>query len=162
VASRQDAFVKNHPRTIGHPRLAIDRLIVESPAEFRNYIPVLILGLLYLLGCSEDVVRPERTDLPFSLYGILNPTEDRQAIVVFPVQHSLSPLGQEPLDAVVRSTDLETGEVRVWSDSLISDGESGYGHVFWSDFRPAFARAYRIEAIRSDGATSYATVVSAR
>lgn len=124
----------------------------------------ILLGILFLLtvptlsGCREDVVSGDRIDRPFSLYGILNPRVDRQTIVVFPVETERLELRRsEPLDAVVRSTDLETGEVRVWRDSVVTGEHGDYDHVFWSDFRPEFGRSYLIEAIRnSDGAMSSA------
>lgn len=45
-----------------------------------------------------------------------------------------------------------------WADSLVAFEGSGYGHVFQASFRPVYNHTYRIEATRSDGATTWADV----
>ena len=119
----------------------------------------MLLGSLILLGCSEELPIAPPVEMPYSLFGVVNPQADTQAVIVYPVKSgTLEPMGPDPLDAVVRSTDMETGEVRIWRDSVVSDGESGFSHIFWSEFRPAYGRAYRIDAVRSDGAQAGVSV----
>lgn len=119
----------------------------------------MLMGSFMLLGCSEELPIAPPVALPYTLFGVVNPQADTQAVIVYPVESgTLEPMGPEPLDAVVRSTDVETGEVRIWRDSVVSDGESGFSHIFWSAFRPVYGRAYRIDAVRSDGAEAAASV----
>lgn len=135
--------------------------MIRSGRRFRiTYAVVLVLiGSVHLLGCSEDLTSAPPVELPFTLFGVVNPTADTQAVIVYPVESgALRPIGPEPLDAVVRSTDMQTGEVRAWRDSVVSDGESGFSHIFWADFRAEFGREYEIEAVRSDGSESTSTV----
>ncbi len=115
----------------------------------------LLLLALSTAGCSEEVVTAPPTQRPFTLYGILNPIADTQAVLVYPLEPLLQPGAVEPLDAEVRSTDLETGETRRWRDSVVVDARGQYAHIFWTVFRPGFGRTYRIEVERqTDGAKS--------
>lgn len=61
-----------------------------------------------------------------------------------------------PIDAVVRSIDLNTAEMEVWRDSLITFADSSHGHVFMSNLRIKPGHKYRIEVERSDGAITWA------
>lgn len=128
----------------------------RMPAYF--CVAVLAFGSVALVGCSEEVSTASPVDHPFTLYGILNPRANTQTIAVFPIEpERLSPRGAEPLDAVVRSTDLTTGAVRIWRDSVVTNEAGRHEHMFWSDFRAEFGRSYLIEAVRpSDGATTSA------
>ena len=74
---------------------------------------------------------------------------------VFPVEGRLAPRDSALLDAAFRSTDLQSGEARVWRDSLIREPSGLYEHVFWSPFRAAYGHTYRIEVVRSDSAASH-------
>ena len=122
---------------------------------------VLVAGLLALLlsACEEDVVAVLGTDLPFSMFGVLTPQADTQWVRVFPIEGRLKPAPPGLLDARFMSIDLETGEMRVWTDSLIQEENGQYAHVFWSSFLAPFERAYRLEVERSDGAASRVEVV---
>ena len=142
-----------HP--IHNPRSAI-----RNPTRFfARYL--LVAGLLALLfsACEEDVVAVLGTDLPFSMYGVLTPQADTQWVRVFPIEGRLEPAPPGLLDARFTSTDLQTGERRVWNDSLIQEQNKQYAHVFWSPFLTPFDRAYRLEVERSDGAASRVEVV---
>lgn len=126
----------------------------------RSPFPILFLFLLsaVLLGCEEDVPTAS-TDLPFEVYGVLNPAADTQRVRVFPIQAALEgDTTGAPLDAVVTSTDLETGETLRWRDSLLVFSDGTYGHVFWAAFRPEGGHTYRVDVTRSDGARSSAAV----
>ena len=105
-------------------------------------------------ACEEDVVAVLGTDLPFSMFGVLTPQADTQWVRVFPIEGRLEPTPPGPLDAQFTSTDLLTGEQRVWQDSLIQEENGQFAHVFWSSFPTPFGRAYRLEVERSDGAAS--------
>lgn len=111
-----------------------------------------------LIGCEEDVTSVLGTDRVYSLYGVLSPQLDRQTVRVFPIESILQPAPNAPLDARFTSLDVQTGEVRVWQDSLIQEPNGQYAHVFASPFRAAYEHTYQIEVERSDGAASRVTV----
>ncbi len=123
-------------------------------------VPVVagVMALL-LVGCEEDVVSVRGTDVPFTLYGVFMPEADTQRVRVFPVEDQLQPARPEPLDAHFTSTDLQTGQVRVWRDSLLREADGRYTHVFWSPFQAAYGHTYRLDVTRSDGAVTRVEVV---
>lgn len=114
--------------------------------------------LLLLAGCEDSVAPVSDAGRPFTLYGVLDPTQPRQALRVVAFRGELA--SEEPLelDAEVTSVDLEAGEAIVWEDSVLSFGGGRIGHVFHAEFRAAYGHAYRIEVRRSDGAVSSAEV----
>ena len=119
----------------------------------------LLLGFsLVASGCAESVEPVVDVGKPFTLYGVLDPTTDEQALRVVPYALSLDPPAPGPLDARVTATDLGTGEVVEWTDSLVAFEGGGVGHVFLAAFQPIYNHTYRIEAERSDGASTWADV----
>lgn len=116
---------------------------------FRSVVFALVL--ITGTGCEEEINSVEPTDHAFSMFGLLNPTTDRQAIRVFKIDELLEQTKPEPIDARVVSTDLESGENIVWQDSLVQFRSGMYGHVFWASFKPVYEHRYRVEVIRSDG-----------
>ena len=119
----------------------------------RGIVVVIALLLLALAGCEEDVVLVDETERAFTLYGVLNPQRDTQFVHVFPIEGKLEPPAQS-LAARLMTTDLQTGEVQTWSDSLIQDHDGHNAHVFWRLGRPAYGHAYRLVAEASDGHAS--------
>lgn len=126
------------------------------PPSLRPLLPLLLIALAAVGGCSESVPPTLDTGRPFTLWGVLNPTEDLQGIRVVPIGLVLEEGGPsaEPLDAVVESVDLETGARVTWRDSVITFAGGDVGHVFVADFRPRFDAPYEVTATRSDGAVS--------
>lgn len=116
-----------------------------------------VVTALVALGCGDKITAPPGLDEPFSMYGILNPRLPTQTLLVSPIEDLLEPMG-ETIDAAVRSTDLESGDVRVWKDSVVVNETGQLDHVFWADFRPQFGSRHRIEVTRSDGASSFVEV----
>ncbi len=116
------------------------------------------LFAVFFSACEEDVVAVLGTDLPFSMFGVLTPQSDTQWVRVFPIEGTLEPASPGPLDARFTSTDLLTGETRVWKDSLIQEENGQFAHVYWSPFVAAFGSTYRLEVERSDGAGSQVAV----
>ncbi|GMQ82609.1 MAG: hypothetical protein BMS9Abin05_2063 [Rhodothermia bacterium] len=117
----------------------------------------LLLGILLSLAigsmaCEEAIVPPNRTDAVFTIYGLFNPKSDTQAVRVYTVENLLDITKPEPIDAVVTSVDLTTGETRVWADSLKKFIRGPYAHIFYSPFKAEFEHRYRLEVDRSDGA----------
>lgn len=119
----------------------------------------LLLSVVLLIGCEEDLASHSDTSKPFTMYGVLSPDLDTQSVHVY-VPEKFPTLGSSAeLDVEVFSTDLESGERRTWTDSLIVQTNGQHEHVFWAPFRAEFDREYRIEAVRSsNGARSYADV----
>lgn len=114
------------------------------------------LLLLTAAGCADSVSPTFDADKPYTLYGVLDPTAERQALRVIPFAPDINPQEPGPLGAVVTSTDLATGETITWRDSLVAFGDGLFGHVYLADFRPVYRRPYRVEAQRPDGAVSSA------
>ena len=114
---------------------------------------ILILSLAQL-GCEDEVNPFIGTDLPFTLWGQINPTADTQAVRVFAIDPVLDLIPPTSLDASVTIIELETGQRYPLSDSLISLPGDDYRHVFWSVFDVQYGNTYRLEVERSDGGFS--------
>lgn len=103
------------------------------------------LAIFLVSGCEEDVVAVLNADYPYSIYGVINPLSDVQYVRVFKVEDTLLPAGEGPLEATMRSVDLQTGEAHVWQDSLIAISDGTIGHVYYSPFKAEWEHAYRLE-----------------
>jgi len=110
------------------------------------------------VACEEDVVAVLDTGQPFTLFGLITTQLDTQWVRVFPIDDRLEIDSQEILDARIESTDLQTGDFRVWRDSLLLDEEGKMTHAFYAPFRAEFGHTYRLEAIRSDDIKSHVEV----
>ncbi len=132
----------------------------DRPARFRAAcLPAFLLSLgLLLFGCEESVDPRLTIDRPFTLWGMINPRVDTQAVRVFEIQNTIRLIRPDPIDAAVRSVNLTTGEERVWQDSVVQLRDGDYRHVYWSAFHAGYGETYRLEVRRSDGAASTAMV----
>ena len=130
--------------------------------QLSNPIRAVMLVAFLGLGCQEGVVPVLDTGRPFTLFGLLNPREDTQWVRVFPIEDRLVEAKPEFLDAVFTSTELQTSELYVWTDSLLLESDGKYSHVFWTPFRAEYGYIYRLEAKRSDGQISTTEVVVPR
>jgi len=119
---------------------------------------VLSISMLGLMGCEEDVNAVLGAGQPFTLYGLMTPAADTQWVRVYEVTDQLAPIAPTPLDAQFTSLDLETGEERVWTDSLMQEPNGSYAHVFWSPFRAAYGHRYRLSVTDAQGETSISEV----
>ncbi|HEX7071506.1 MAG TPA: hypothetical protein VF190_11900 [Rhodothermales bacterium] len=125
----------------------------------RAFTLLAALVLLATTGCEETVDPIIGTDLPFTIWGFMNAGADTQRVRVYPITGELQPDGSAGIDARVYSIDLDTGERREWTYKQVRFDSLTVGHVFWSPFRAVHGRRYRLEVIRSDGATSSTEVV---
>lgn len=116
------------------------------------------LCILMFAGCEEDVAGPDPHAFPYSMWGVLTPLSDTQFVRVFPIETRLESGEPEPLDAQFISTELATGENKVWRDSVVVDSAGVVGHIFYAPLRPEWAHQYRLEVTRRDGASSRVTV----
>ncbi len=123
---------------------------------------ILLIAVLTLSisGCEEDPKPFLGTDEPFTVYGYLNPKSDRQLARVIPLAGSIDEIGVGADQATVRTTNLATGEMRVWKDSVVTFADESTAIVFFSDFTPPHETSYRLEVIRTDGATSSVEVTT--
>ncbi|GAB5517950.1 MAG: hypothetical protein RhofKO_02010 [Rhodothermales bacterium] len=111
------------------------------------------MGFL-LMGCDTEIDAIEGTERPFTMWGLVNPEVDTQAVRLFSIDERLQLLGDEPIDATFTSTNQSTGEVRVWQDSLVQLADGDLRYVFWSVFPVQHGETFTFEARRSDGAMS--------
>ena len=131
---------------------------------FKNHSVMGVLGAVLLLtvalttGCEESVNPVLGTERAFTLYGFFNPRADTQAVRIFAIEGRLELTRPEPLDAEVASMDLQMSQQQAWQDSVVQYESGRYGHVYWSEFRAEFEHRYRLEAVRSDGATAQVEV----
>ena len=135
----------------------------DSPTSTRPYVHTSIrwtpflacLLFTLLLGCAESVDTRVELNRPFSVFGLINPKADTNAVRVFEIQSEIRLVRPEPIDAVVSTTLMQTGETRVWQDSVIQLTDGDYRHVYWADFAASAGETYRLEVTRSDGETSW-------
>ena len=118
----------------------------------------LILLLFITAGCDTEVNPVIGTDQPFTLFGLFSPELDTQRVLVFPIEPELRLLSNEALDARFTSTDLDSQDVRVWTDSIIPQPNGEVNHLFWSPFTAAFDHTYLVEVVDSDGRKSEVSV----
>ncbi len=98
---------------------------------------LLLLALVTLAACTEEVDPTGGADRPFTLYGYLDPTSDRQALRVVPIDPLLVPdTSAAALPVTVTSLERETGRTATWRDSVVTYWDGSVGHVFVADYRP--------------------------
>lgn len=116
----------------------------------RRAAPVLVLlAALTWAGCEESVDAVVGTDKTFTLYGALTPETDTQWVRVYPIENRLVPTENEPLPASLVSENLETGSTRTWRDSVITEPDGRFAHVYWAPFRAEYGRTYRLTVERT-------------
>ena len=121
------------------------------------YKSFLLASMMILVGaCSESVDTRIPLDHPFSIYGIINPKADTHAVRIFEITENISLIRPEPIDAIVMTTQMSSGTVQTWRDSVIQLQDGNYRHVFWSTFTPSVGETYHLKVRRSDGAQSEA------
>ncbi len=114
----------------------------------------LLVAAALLCGCEEDVNPFIGTELPFTVWGYVNPKADTHAIRVFSIDDRLRLISPEPLDAVVTTTRLADGRRTVWRDSVVQQFNGDYRHIFWTTEPVDYGESYRLDVVRSDGESS--------
>lgn len=118
-----------------------------------------VLAIVSVLsGCDESVNPVLGTEEAFTFYGYFNPRSDTQAVRIYSIDGILQPEGTDKLDAVVTSTNLETGEEQIWRDSTLYFNDGSVGHVFYSRFRPLHNTMYRFQATNSKGKKAHVNI----
>ena len=120
----------------------------------------LLLGSLALatVGCESGVDVVVGEERPFTLWGMFDAGADTQRVRVFTIEGTPGVDRSGGIDAEVVSTDLTTGERRVWIHREVTYEGGDVAHVYWSPFRAQHGHEYRLEVVRSDGAASTAMV----
>ncbi len=136
----------------------VDRWTTRRPVPASLRPGLFVLLMMLLAGCQEDVTAVLGTDRPFSMFGVLTPQADTQWVRVFSIDDRLAPIPPTPLDARFTSTDLTSNESLAWQDSLVREQDGMVTHVYWAPFQATFGHTYRLQAERSDGATSHVVV----
>lgn len=115
-----------------------------------------MVATILVAGCDSTEVDPFLdSDRYFSVYGSIDMQLREQYLRVVPVD-TIFGARPDDIDAIVTTTDLITGEIEVWRDSLFTFDDGRIGHVFISNFRIRAGHTYRLEVERSDGALSWA------
>jgi hypothetical protein len=122
-------------------------------------LAVIALLLGSMAGCEEDVNPFIGTDLPFSVYGFINPKADTHAVRVFTIDDQLRLITPGPIDADVSMLRRSDGARFTWRDSVIQLFNGDYRHVYWLSAPIDFGETYRLEIIRSDGVLTNSTDV---
>ena len=113
----------------------------------------LFLGVA-LTSCSTEVHPIVDSGRAYTVYGLLDARADTQSVRVFAIEGTLDLVRPASLGATVTTMELGTGTRHPWQEDIVQYDNGRYGHVYWSGFRGAFGRTYRMELIRPDGVTS--------
>jgi hypothetical protein len=111
---------------------------------------LIVLSLSAALSACEDEVNPFiESDRYFTVWGNLDMRLDTQYVRLLNIGTELEPSG-EALDAMVRTTDLVTGSVTTWMDSLYVFADGTVGHIFQAPLRIQANHRYRFQVEGSD------------
>ncbi|MBT8400762.1 MAG: hypothetical protein KJO98_09815 [Rhodothermia bacterium] len=100
----------------------------------------------------------------YTVYGFLDVAETEHVLRVIPIRRTPEEITAPSeanafIDAVVWSTDLDTGRRVGWRHDLSQLSDGTLAHIYSASMRIEADHAYRIEVIRSDGAQSSAVTV---
>ncbi len=111
-----------------------------------------IVGVLMLFTACDDDVNPFiGTELPYTVWGMVNPDADTQAVRVFLIDDILKLVTPNPLDASVSIVNVGTNDRFVLQDSVIQLSNTDYRHIFWAEIDVNYHDQFRVEVERSDG-----------
>lgn len=116
------------------------------------------VGIIFLLfsACSETIETRLQLEYPFSVFGIINPKADTHAVRIFEIKQNIALVRPDPIDAIVTTTQIQSGEVHTWRDSVIQLEDGDYRHVYWAEFKASMGETYHLKVTRSDGAETEA------
>ncbi len=130
--------------------------ILRVLAANRRAVLGILVATIAIAGCDGTGVDPFlSSDRYYSIYGSLDMRLSTQFLRVIPIDTLFGVDDDAPIDAVVRSIDLNNSEVETWRDSLITFANGLHGHVFFSKLRIKPGHKYRVEVLRSDGAVTW-------
>ncbi len=124
----------------------------KSPGQAVCMQFAIVLLLLGFLSACEDEVNPFiGTELPYTVWGTINPIADTQAVRVFLIDDILRLVSSDPLDANVSIIEVQNNTRYVLEDSVIQLFNGDYRHIYWGEFDVEHLQTYRLEVERSDG-----------
>ena len=131
--------------------------MMASLRHIRSVFLASLVGVSAVVsGCDSTEVEPFlESNQYFSIYGSLDMQLRQQFLRVVAID-TVFGIRPDDIDATVTTTDLITGEVEVWRDSLFLFDDGSTGHVFVSNFRIKAGHTYQLEVRRSDGAVTTA------
>lgn len=128
----------------------------SSRLHIRSAALVTLLASFTHVACDNSVDPFAESTRYYAIFGFLDADRDSQYVRIEPTRGNPE-LGVVRFDvASVITTDLMSGEVRVWADSLIELEEGGVGLLYYGVFRPIRGHTYRIDIRRSDDASTTA------
>ncbi|MDE2646756.1 MAG: hypothetical protein OXI05_13100, partial [Bacteroidota bacterium] len=115
------------------------------------YKHLAFVGIIFLLlsACSETVETRLQLEYPFSVFGIINPKADTHAVRIFEIKQNIALVRPDPIDAHVTTTQIQSGEVYTWRDSVVQLEDGDYRHVYWSEFNASMGETYHLKIRRS-------------
>ena len=113
--------------------------------------PGLLLIFCLLVGCEEEIAPFSSIDFPFSIWGVINPQADTQAVRIFPIDPTLDLVPSETIDATTSVIDVDNDVRHVLVDSVTQLPSGDFRHTFWAQFEVVHGNRYRVEVERSDG-----------
>lgn len=121
-----------------------------------------IIAMTLLSGCEEPFQPLQENDEYFySVYGYLDASADTQWVRIMPVRETTN-YSDEPIDATVTLTDLDTGQEIIMNDSLFILPQVAPGDAliwnFWTTHDITPSNNYTLTVERSDGAITTTTV----
>jgi len=120
-------------------------------------LTIWLVGMALLAGCETSFEVFGDSDEIYSLFGVLDASQDTQFVRVELLQDSmLTDTG--PIDAVVTMKTMSSGETVQWNDSLFYFIGGARAHNFWTTEPIVAEETYRLNVRRSDGESSSATI----
>ncbi len=119
--------------------------------------PFLTFCIALLSSCGDTTIDPFQNEGNYyTVYGFLDDLENTHVLRVIPVTRRAERINsptddQASIDAVVYTTDLNTGIRTKWAHSLEKMSDGSYGHIYRASFLVTAQKRYKLEIIRSDG-----------
>jgi hypothetical protein len=133
-----------------------------SRLQFGRFVLSAVLAAIVLLGSGcDNTIDPFSGSSPFSIYGYLDLSEQRQFIRVKDMNQPLLRDSTRTIDATVTLENLDNGRSYTMQDSVIAFGDV-YTHNFWADLTVEPGTEYRVTVTRSDGVTSQSSTRTPR
>ena len=124
--------------------------LASTVYAFKKTFGSLLLVCL-CMGCDNEISPFNTIDFPYTIWGIVNPQADTQAVRVFTIDTTLDLTPSEALDAVTSIIEVEKEIRHVLVDSVTQLPSGDFRHTFWSTFDVQHGELYRVEVERSDG-----------
>lgn len=122
----------------------------SNARTFKKTIGAFLLACL-CMGCENEISPFSTIDFPYTIWGIVNPQADTQAVRVFTIDTTLDLVPSQSLDAVASIIEVENEIRHVLVDSVTQLPSGDFRHTFWSEFEVQHGELYRVEVERSDG-----------